>query len=108
MDEAIDKRTKAARALGRINHTSLHCTLCTVCLLHLQISPKSPNFTPDIGIEIIKNIAKGQLISKCLFSKIPPKNLIDSAPQYFRAESIKFLGGILVQTIFSKRHFEIN
>ena len=56
---------------------------------------------------------KGQLISKCLFekivwTKIPPKNLIDSALQYFRAESIKFFGGILVQTIFSKRHFEIN
>ena len=57
--------------------------------------------------------SKGQLISKCLFekivwTKIPLKNLIDSALQYFRAESIKFFGGILVQTIFSKRHFEIN
>ena len=29
-------------------------------------------------------------------------------PQTFRAESIKFFGGILFQTIFSKRHFEIN
>ena len=58
-------------------------------------------------------VAKGQLISKCLFekivwTKIPPKHLIDSALQYFRAESIKCFGGILVQTIFSKRHFEIN
>ena len=49
--------------------------------------------------------AKGQLISKCLFekivwTKIPPKNLIDSALKYCRAESIKFFGGILVQTIF--------
>ena len=56
---------------------------------------------------------KGQLISKCPFekivsTKIPPKNLIDSALKYCRAESIKFFGGILVQTIFSKRHFEIN
>ena len=56
---------------------------------------------------------KGQLISKCFFekivwTKIPPKNLIDSALQYFRAESIKFFGGILVETIFSKGHFEIN
>ena len=56
---------------------------------------------------------KGQLISKCFFekfvwTKIPPKNLIDSALQYFRADSIKFFGGILVQAIFSKRHFEIN
>ena len=56
---------------------------------------------------------KGQLISKCLFekivwTKIAPKNLIDSALKYCRAESIKFFGGILVQTIFSKRHFEIN
>ena len=49
MDGAIDKRTKAAKALGRINHTSLHCTLLTVCLLHLQISQKSPNSTPGIG-----------------------------------------------------------
>ena len=58
-------------------------------------------------------LTKGQLISKCLFekivwTKIPPKHLIDSALQYFRAESIKFFSGILVQTIFSKRHFEIN
>ena len=58
-------------------------------------------------------VHKGQLISKCLFekivwTKIPPKNLIDSALKYCRAESIKFFGGILVQTIFSKRHFEIN
>ena len=56
---------------------------------------------------------KGQLISKCLFekivwTKIPRKNLIDSALQYFRAESIKFFRGILVQTIFPKRHFETN
>ena len=56
---------------------------------------------------------KGQLISKCLFekivwTKIPPKNLIDSALKYCRAESIKFFGAILVQTIFSKRRFEIN
>ena len=55
---------------------------------------------------------KGQLISKYLFekivwTKIPPKNLIDSALQYFRAETIKFFGGMLVQMIFSKRHFEI-
>ena len=58
-------------------------------------------------------LSKGQLISKCLFekivwTKIPPKNLIDSALKYCRAESIKFFGGILVQTIFSKRHFKIN
>ena len=44
--------------------------------------------------------SKSQLISKCLFekivwTKIPTKNLIDSV-------------GILVQMIFSKRHFEIN
>ena len=62
---------------------------------------------------IISSVAKGQLISKCLFekivwTKIPPKNLINSALKYCRAESIKFFGGILVQTIFSKRHFEIN
>ena len=62
---------------------------------------------------IFSLIFKGQLISKCLFekiiwTKIPPKNLIDSALKYCRAESIKFFGGILVQTIFSKRHFEIN
>ena len=61
---------------------------------------------------MLKHI-KGQLISKCIFekivwTKIPLKNLIDSALKYCRAESIKFFGGILVQTIFSKRHFEIN
>jgi hypothetical protein len=56
---------------------------------------------------------KGQLISKCLFekivwTKIPTKNLIDYAHYTCWAESIKFFVGILVQTIFSKRHFEIN
>ena len=56
---------------------------------------------------------KGQLISKCLFekiiwTKIPTKNLIDSAHYTCWAESIKFFVGILVQMIFSKRHFEIN
>ena len=60
-----------------------------------------------------KHVFKGQLISKCPFekivwTKIPPKNLIDSALKYCRAESIKFFGGILVETIFSKGHFEIN
>ena len=58
-------------------------------------------------------ITKGQLISKCLFekiiwTKIPTKNLIDSAHYTCWAESIKFFVGILVQMIFSKRHFEIN
>ena len=58
-------------------------------------------------------IFKGQLISKCLFekivsTKIPTKNLIDSAHYTCWAESIKCFVGILVQTIFSKRHFEIN
>ena len=58
-------------------------------------------------------IAKGQLISECLFekyvwTKIPTKNLIDSAHYTCWAESIKFFVGILVQTIFSKRHSEIN
>ena len=57
--------------------------------------------------------AKGQLISKRLFekivwTKIPMKNLIDSAHYTCWAESIKFFVGILVQTIFSKRRFEIN
>ena len=56
---------------------------------------------------------KGQLISKCLFekivwTKIPTKNLIDSAHYTCWAESIKFFVGILVQTIFLKRHSEIN
>jgi hypothetical protein len=56
---------------------------------------------------------KGQLISKCLYevivwTKIPPKNLIISALKGARAEIIKFFGGILVQTMISKRHFEIN
>ena len=56
---------------------------------------------------------KGQLISECFFekivwTKIPTKNLIDSAHYTCWAESIKFFVGILVQTIFSKRHFEIN
>merc|ERR1712045_81225 len=56
---------------------------------------------------------KGQLISECLFekivwTKIPTKNLIDSAHYTCWAESIKFFVGILVQTIFSKRHSEIN
>ena len=60
-----------------------------------------------------KSDAKGQLISECLFekivwSKIPTKNLIDSAHYTCWAESIKFFVGILVQTIFSKRHSEIN
>ena len=59
------------------------------------------------------NPTKGQLISECLFekivwTKIPTKNLIDSAHYTCWAESIKFFVGILVQTIFSKRHFEIN
>ena len=58
-------------------------------------------------------IAKGQLISECLFekiiwTKIPTKNLIDSAHYTCWAESIKFFVGILVQMIFSKRHSEIN
>ena len=58
-------------------------------------------------------ITKGQLISKCLFekiiwTKIPSKNLIDSAHYTCWAKSFKFFVGILVQTIFSKRHFEIN
>ena len=58
-------------------------------------------------------LTKGQLISKCLFeqivwTKIPTKNLIDSAHYTSWAESIKFFVGILAQTIFSKRHFEIN
>ena len=49
---------------------------------------------------------KGQLISKCLFekivwTKIPTKNLIDSAHYTCWAESIKLFVGILVQTIFS-------
>ena len=57
-------------------------------------------------------VTKGQLISKCLFekivwTKIPTKNLIDSAHYTCWAESIKFFVGILVQTIFSKRHSEI-
>ena len=64
-------------------------------------------------VDLQFKFSKGQLISKCLFekivwTKIPTKNLIDSARTYFRAESIKFFVGILVQTIFSKRHFEIN
>ena len=51
-------------------------------------------------------IPKGQLISKCFFekivwTKIPLKNLIDSALKYCRAESIKFFGGILDKTDFS-------
>ena len=53
--------------------------------------------------------AKGQLISECLFekivwTKIPTKNLIDSAHYTCWAESIKFFVGILVQTIFSKKN----
>ena len=53
---------------------------------------------------------KGQLISKCLFekivwTKIPTKNLIDSAHYTCWAESIKFFVGILVQTIFFKKTF---
>ena len=61
----------------------------------------------DIG-----EFPKGQLISECLFekivwTKIPTKNLIDSAHYTCWAESIKFFVGVLVQTIFSKRHFEI-
>ena len=61
----------------------------------------------------INHISKGQLISECLFekivwTKIPTKNLIDSAHYTCWAESIKFFVGILVQTIFSKRHSEIN
>ena len=57
--------------------------------------------------------SKGQLNSKCLFekivwTKIPTKNLIDSAHYTCWAECIKFFVGILVQTIFSKRHSEIN
>ena len=51
-------------------------------------------YTPYIG-------GKGQLISKCLFgkivwTKIPTKNLIDSAHYTCWAESIKFFVGILV------------
>ena len=62
---------------------------------------------------VLELLAKGQLISECLFekivwTKIPTKNLIDSAHYTCWAESIKFFVGILVQTIFSKRHFEIN
>ena len=41
-------------------------------------------------------LIKGQLISKCLFekivwTKIPPKDLVDSALKYCRAESIQGL-----------------
>ena len=48
------------------------------------------------------SVVKGQLISECLFekivwTKIPTKNLIDSAQQVYWAESIKFFVGILVK-----------
>ena len=74
---------------------------------------KGLGFLKLADIVLILINPKGQLISKCLFEKIvwtkkPPKNLIDSALKYCRAESIKFFSGFLVQTIFSKRHFEIN
>ena len=63
-------------------------------------------------IQLVSGSCKGQLISKCHFekiiwTKIPRKNLINSAHYTCWAESIKFCVGILVQTIFSKRHFEI-
>ena len=64
-------------------------------------------------IKRVTLVNKGQLISECLFekivwTKIPTKNLIDSAHYTCWAGSIKFFVGILVQTIFSKRHSEIN
>ena len=70
--------------------------------------------TPSIDAYLrLSFYAKGQLISECLFeknvwTKIPTKNLIDSAHYTCWAESIKFFVGILVQTKTSKRHFEIN
>ena len=74
---------------------------------------QSDNLTKNNSIYELLSSTKGQLISKCLFekivwTKIPTKNLIDSAHYTCWAESIKFFVGILVQTIFSKRHFEIN
>ena len=56
--------------------------------------------------------SKVQLISKCpcaiiVWPKIP--TFFDNfCPGPFRAEIIKFFVGILVQTMTSKRHFEIN
>ena len=52
-------------------------------------------------------LGKGQLISKCPFgvivwTKIPTKNLIDSAHYTCWAESINFFVGILVLTFFQK------
>ena len=78
-----------------------------------SLSKQAKAYCSHIRFEVALKISKGQFISKCPFekivsTKIPQKNLIDSALQYFRAESIKFFGGILVETIFSKGHFEIN
>ena len=83
-----------------------------ICYLHAR--PEKVGYELTLLFpSLIRQLPKGQLISKCLFEKIvwtkkPPKNLIDSALKYCRAESIKFFSGFLVQTIFSKRHFEIN
>ena len=56
---------------------------------------------------------KGQLISKCPFgvivsTKIPTKKFDKFCPTHSRAEFVKFFGGILVQTMKPKGHFEIN
>ena len=49
--------------------------------------------------------AKGQLISKFLFDAIVSTK---KPTKYFWISVLKFFVGILVQTIFSKRNFEIN
>ena len=87
---------------------------CFILKCVLKRKPKSI-YVNNLKIQkkLVKSHSKGQLISKCLFekivwTKIPTKNLIDSAHYTCWAESIKFFVDILVQTIFSKRHSEIN
>ena len=50
-------------------------------------------------------LIKGQLISKCPFGVIVWTNF---CPTHSRAEFVKFFGGVLVQTMKAKGHFEIN
>ena len=63
--------------------------------------------------ESSKSGAKDQLISKCPFgvifwTKIPPKNLTNSALEWVVQNLSNFFVGILVQTMTPKGHFEIN
>ena len=70
-------------------------------------------FFVDEKICPVEKDAKGQLISKCPFgfivsTKLPTEKFDKLCPRMGRAEFVKFFGGILVQTMKAKRHFEIN